>query len=86
MSASLVRRSIAKRREAESLTCTDLARQIGMSSNQLAALESGRDLPSLWTLKKLAKFFDWETHEIGAYVLLSKPERVGPKQLRKETR
>ena len=86
VSSNLIRRSLAKRRKDEDLSCLALAKQIKISSNQLAALESGRDLPSLWTLKKLATFFDWSPEEIGEYVLRSSPERVGPKRLRKEIR
>lgn len=86
MSSNLVRQSIAARRKRDDLSCLALAKQIKISSGQLAALESGRDLPSLWTLKKLASFFEWDAGEIGAYVLACKPERVGPKRLRKEIR
>jgi transcriptional regulator with XRE-family HTH domain len=80
--ANLVRQSIAKRRTQEDLSSLALAKQIGISSGQLAALESGRDVPSLYTLRKLALFFKWAPGDLGQYVLDSKPEPTGPKRLR----
>lgn len=79
---NLVTSSISKRRAREDLSQLALAKQIGISSGQLAALESGRDVPSLFTLKRLAKFFAWEAEEIGKYVLASNPAPTGPKRLR----
>lgn len=79
---NLVRQSLNKHRTANGLSQLALAKQIGISSGQLAALEAGRDVPSLYTLKRLARFFDWSPTEIGKYVLQSNPEPSGPKRLR----
>lgn len=80
--ANLVRDSITKHRRQHDLSQLGLAKQIGISSGQLAALEAGRDVPSLFNLKKMAKFFAWAPEEIGKYVIACKAEPTGPKRLR----
>lgn len=83
---TLVQQAIADRRHRENLSALALAREIDISSNQLAALERGEDVPSLHTLKKLARFFDWDAKTVGQYVIDCKTSPTGPKRLRQERR
>lgn len=80
---TLVQQSITQHCEAHGLSIFALAKQIGISANQLGALERGDGVPSLYNLKKLAVFFSWSATSIGKYVLESKPSPTGPKRLRK---
>jgi transcriptional regulator with XRE-family HTH domain len=82
----LVQRAITNHRRENQLSALALAREIDISSGQLAALERGEDTPSLFTLQKLAKYFRWGPLEIGKYVLECKAEPAGPKRLRTERR
>lgn len=79
---TLVQQSIIDDRRARQLSALALSKEIGISSNQLAALERGEDVPSLYTLQKLAKFFGWSATAIGKYVIDCKPTPAGPKRLR----
>lgn len=82
----LVQKSISNHRREHRLSALALAREIDISSGQLAMLERGEDVPSLHTLQKLAKFFQWGPVEIGKYVLDCKTKPTGPKRLRSERR
>lgn len=83
---SLVQQAITAHRREHQLSALALAREIDISSGQLAMLERGEDAPSLHTLKKLARFFKWSPTEIGKYVLECKTQPSGPKRLRSERR
>lgn len=82
----LVQKSISAHRKSHQLSALALAREIDISSGQLAMLESGEDVPSLHTLQKLARYFRWGPSEIGKYVLDCKTKPTGPKRLRSERR
>lgn len=82
---TLVTKTLTEHRAARDLSQLALAKKIDISSGQLAALEAGRDVPSIFTLKKLAKYFKWSASAIGSYVLECDPEPSGPKRLRERS-
>ena len=81
---NLVTDTLKTYRESHNLSCYALAKQVGITSGQLKALESGRDTPSLSTLQAFARFFGWSKVAIGRYVLECSPDRAGPKRIREE--
>lgn len=80
--STLVRRSITQHCETNGISVFALSKQIGISANQLAALERGDSVPSLYNLKKLAEFLDWSPTAIGKYVLECRAAPTGPRRLR----
>lgn len=76
----LVGDAIKGRRAEQSLSRATLAKQVGVSESQLAALEAERDLPTVPTLKKVARFFGFSPEQVGLFVLQAEGVVCGPKR------
>jgi transcriptional regulator with XRE-family HTH domain len=80
--ATLVQQSIFDHCEAKNISVSALSKQIGISANQLSVLARGEDVPSVYNLQRLARFFGWGPIALGKYVLECKATPTGPKKLR----
>ncbi len=57
-----------------------LAGEVGISESQLGVLERERDLPTLPTLKRVARYFDFTFEQVGRYVMESEGRACGPRR------
>lgn len=78
--AGLISTAIEARREAQGVSVETLAKEMDLSASQLRALASGRDLPSLPTLKKVATFLGLKPLAVGRFVLAAEGKACGPKR------
>lgn len=81
--ATLVQQSISDHCEAKNISVFALSKQIGISANQLSVLARGENVPSVYNLQRLARFFGWGPVALGKYILECKAAPTGPRKLRK---